>query len=371
MSFPSRSQPLQLVAQKLRERSWTAELNLRLAPQSKGNGEAVLSEKPFAGTGSLIQRLSEEPALGNLQIQNILCPVDFSEFSLRAFTYATGIARHFRSRLFLQHTVHLPSSVYPGNVEPTAASETLQAGRNRAAAEMRRLAAVARLELPELLMLVNEGDIRDHIFQSIEEHKIDLVVMGTHGRKGFNRLGLGSVTERIVHQAICPVLVVCRPLRDFVAPEELEPVRLKTVLLATDFSRNSDRALAYAVKWASEWSGKVILFHAVEEIPPQTPGRVDLFPEYNPSFEKQLAEARERIRMLLPAAAHQKCEISYEVRHGNAKEQILQVVEEKNADLIVMGSRGLGRSAVTWGSTISGVVRDGRFPVLAVRHLLD
>ena len=192
--------------------------------------------------------------------------------------------------------------------------------------------------------------------------------MGTHGRKGFNRLALGSVAERIVHEAKCPVLVICRPHRDFVAPEELEPVNLKTILLATDFSPNSGLALAQALRWAAEWSGKLVLFHAVEEIPPETQGRVDLFPEYNPYFEKQLVEAWETIQKQVPPETKTKCEISFEVCHGDAKERILQMAEEKSADLIVMGSRGLGRAGAVWGSTISAVMRDGRFPILAVPH---
>lgn len=317
-------------------------------------------------TRSALQRVPEEPP-GDLQIQSILCPVDFSEFSQRAFNYATCIARHFRSRLFVQHTVHIPSSAYLGGPKPAEVQKVLQTNLNQAGAGMRRLAAVARLELPEVHMLVNEGEIRDRLLESIREHRIDLVVMGTHGRKGFDRLLIGSVTERIVHEATCPVLVICRPERDFVTPEELQPVHPRTIVLATDFSPNSGRALAHALKWASELWGKVILFHAVEENP--APGRLDLFPEYNPFFEKQLVEAWEAIQRQVPTAAKKKCEISYEVRHGGAQEQILQFAEEQEANLIVMGSRGLGKSRAVWGSTISGVVRDGRFPVLAVPHL--
>jgi nucleotide-binding universal stress UspA family protein len=313
--------------------------------------------------------IPELPSQDTLAVNNILCPVDFSEFSLKAFNYAACLARHFRSRLFLQHSVQL-SSGYLGGWEPMAIQEMVRTEVHRAGAEMRRLAAVARLHLPEVLMHVDgKGTPQDCILKSIAENRIDLVVMGTHGRKGFNRLVLGSVTERLVHEAVCPVLVICRPARDFVAPEELQPCHLRTILMATDFSPNSDRALAHALKWASEWSGKVILFHAVEEVPPDTQGVVDLFPEYNPFFEKQLVEAWEVIQKQVPPAEHRNCEISYEVRHGNPKEQILQVAEQQNADLIVMGSRGLGESKITWGSTISGVVRDGRFPVLAVRHL--
>ena len=249
------------------------------------------------------------------------------------------------------------------------AGQILEATRQQAGANMRRLAAVARLQLPDVQLLVNEGDIRDSLLKRIKEDAIELVVMGTHGRGGLERLMLGSVTERIVHQATCPVLVVCRPVRDFVAPEEAVPVDLRTILLATDFSSNSSRAVAEAIQWASEWSAKLILFHAVEEVPPKAMGRVDLFPEYNRYFEKQLVVARETIQKQVSSAVNKNFEISSEVRHGNPKEQILRVAEEKNADLIVMGTKGITNTASVWGSTISAVLRDGRFPVLALPHV--
>ncbi len=312
--------------------------------------------------------ISEQPIAGRRNIENILCPVDFSEFSQNAFTYATCIARQLRSRLFVQHTVHLSPTVYLGSADPLVGCHALDATLRQAGVEMRRLAAVARLQLREVQLLVNEGDIRNRLLQSIQQNDIDLVVMGTHGRKGFNRLALGSLTERIVHEAKCPVLVVCRPHKDFVTPEELQPVHLNTVLFATDFSPNSDRALTEALHWASLWSARVILFHAVKEIPPELKGRVDLSPEFNPYIEKQLVEAWRILHERVSIAADKNLEIECEVRHGDAKEQILQFAEEQGADLIVMGSRGLDMPATTWGSTISGVVRDGRFPVLAVPH---
>ena len=315
------------------------------------------------------EALGEETWTGKLDIHNILCAVDFSDFSRRAFWYALALARHFQAHLFLQHTVTIPLLV-EGTV-PTAGGYSIQMARQEAEKELQNLIAENVVEPSEVTLVLNEGDIRERLLETIAERKIDLVVIGTHGRKGFNRLVLGSVAEHVVHEAICPVLVVCQPRTGFVSPVPDEPIQLKTILLATDFSPNSGRALTYALRWASEWGGKVVLFHAVATIPPAMKGIVDLFPEYNPYFEKQVAESWERIQKLVPREMQRRCEVVYEIRHGNAKEETLKVAEEKHADLVVMGARGLGRSAIAWGSTISGVVRDGRFPVLAVRHLLD
>jgi len=313
--------------------------------------------------------MRHETPLERLQIKNILCPLDFSEFSQRAFNFAANIARHFQSRLFVQHVVQIPPNTYTEDAGLNTSRKFLQAELYNSGHELRRLIEGAGVEPSEIVTLLHEGGVRNRILETIQEQRIDLLVMGTHGRKGFNRLVHGSVAERIIHEATCPVLVVSRPQREFVAPQVWEPMHFKTILLATDFSRNSDRALAFALKWASELNGKVILFHAVEGIPPATQGRVDLFPEYNPYFESQIAEAWEKIRMQVPEAVQNWCEVAYEVRHGNPKEEIPKVAEEKKADLIVMGARGVGRSTIAWGSNSSGVVRDGRLPVLVVRHL--
>lgn len=183
---------------------------------------------------------SEESWTGKLEIKNILCAVDFSEFSLRAFRYAVGIARHFRSRLMLQHTVHVSPALFLEGTDMTVARDTIQAARHEAEKTLRRLVDQSGAEPSEVFLLVNEGDIRDRILETIAEQKIDLLVMGTHGHKGFNRLVLGSIAEHMVHEAICPVLVVSRPKTEFVTLEDTEPVHLKTILAATDFSPNSD-----------------------------------------------------------------------------------------------------------------------------------
>jgi nucleotide-binding universal stress UspA family protein len=191
--------------------------------------------------------------------------------------------------------------------------------------------------------------------------------MGTHGHKGFSRLAVGSVTEQLIHLAVCPVLAVNRPTKDFADPDRGE--RLKTIVLATDFSKHSDRALAYALKWGCEWGSKVVLFHAVEQTARAMQGLMDLFPEYNPYFERQVASAWEKVPGLVPEQVKSRCEVIYEIRHGNPKEEILKVAQEKDADLIMTGARGAGNSGAPWGSVSSAVVRDGRYPVVVVREL--
>jgi nucleotide-binding universal stress UspA family protein len=303
-----------------------------------------------------------------LRISNILCPVDFSECSSRALRYGLSIARRFHSRLFLQHVVHVPLSAFLEGAEPAAPRETFQKNAERARQQMWRLMEQHKGPPAEIFVLINEGDVREQVLQNRREQHADLVVMGTHGRRGLDRLRLGSVTERIVQQIACPVLVLSGQERE-TEPEPDEPVSWKTLLVATDFSTNSDRALVYAIRLAEECAGKVILFHAAEAAPAEMPDTVGLFPERSHSPREQLAEAWEKLRLQVPDAAIGKCETVYEVREGNPREQILRVAREKEADLIVMGAQGLGRSSRPHGTLSMAVARDGSCPVLVVPNL--
>jgi nucleotide-binding universal stress UspA family protein len=111
------------------------------------------------------------------------------------------------------------------------------------------------------------------------------------------------------------------------------------------------------------------LFHTVEKTPAATRGLTELFPEYNPYFERQVASAWEKVPGMIPERVKSLCEVIYEIRHGNPREEILKVAEEKSADLIITGARGPGNSGTPWGSVSSAIVRDGRYPVLVVREL--
>jgi universal stress protein A len=131
---------------------------------------------------------------------DILCAVDFDKNSLAAVPVAAELARDHDAALYLLHVVELP----PG---PEVA---LSFGRMEDAARTRlerishqKLKAGTRYEL-----LVVTGDAAGEVLQAATRLGIDLIVMATHGRKGLRRLVLGSVAERVVREAPCPVLTV-------------------------------------------------------------------------------------------------------------------------------------------------------------------
>lgn len=327
-----------------------------------------MSEKVRDTTTTATQLLTEEAWKNRLVIRNILCPVDFTEFSQRAIRYASDIAGHFDARLIVQHTVPVPTALIPEGPAVLSTQEMLEMSREDAKRELHRMISETTPQTggaKDVLIVVSAGDVKDQIVKTVGEQSVDLVVMGTHGHKGFSRLVLGSVAEHIIHEVVyCPVLVVSHP-------HAAEHPQWKTILAPVDFSPDSGRALTHALRWGAEWTARVILFHTVAEPPPRMHGMIDFLPEFNPYFDKEVAEAWERIHSVIPETARDRCELSYEVRQGNPHEQILEYADQVKPDLIVMGSRGSGKSNVVWGSTISGIVRDGRYPVLAIRHLRD
>jgi nucleotide-binding universal stress UspA family protein len=300
-----------------------------------------------------------------LRISNILCPVDFSDYSNGAFGYAVSLATHFGSRLFLQHTVERAQYVFMAGVGPGVIPRP-EAQFHSSREAIRRMLMSCGVDSTRVTTLLNQGDVAGKILETIAKESIDLVVMGTHGRKGFNRLFLGSVTEGIVHHAMCPVLAVSRPENEtaFSGPAPT----LKTILLATDFSPHSDCAAAYAMKWACEWGARLIMLHAVNETSSSMRGIVHLLPEYNPRFERQITATWRRIRQWMPGQDLPNCKVTFDARCGDPKEEILRAADETGADLIVTGARGTSRGSLLWGSVSSAVVRDGRFPVLVVRE---
>lgn len=112
-----------------------------------------------------------------------------------------------------------------------------------------------------------QGDPLDSILSCILTEKIDIVVIGTHGRCGFDRLLLGSTTDRVMRSANCPVLIVPKTASKTAGSSwENQAHRLDHVLLCTDFSHDSERALAYAISAAEEYNAKLTLLNVIESV---------------------------------------------------------------------------------------------------------
>jgi nucleotide-binding universal stress UspA family protein len=295
-----------------------------------------------------------------LEIKLLLCPVDFSEFSIRAYYYALSLAEHYRAKLVAQHIVELwryPSAEYVaslGNYEEFR--RALREGGKERLREFVENYTHDKL-LPELV--VHEGVAADSILSFAQARKADLIVMGTHGRRGFDRLVLGSVTDRVMRTAPCPVLAISKPPHDSTATgeERRHGHHLSRILFCTDFSENSERALNYAISATAEYDAELTLLHVLEEVP--SPAKT----------EEAIATATEQLDKLIPQEGRKTLKIKTAVRIGKPYQQIIQFVVEAQIDMVAMGVSGRGAlDRAVFGSTTYRVMQLGSCPVLAV-HL--
>jgi nucleotide-binding universal stress UspA family protein len=300
-----------------------------------------------------------------INIRHILCPVDFSEFSRHALHHAVGLAKWYRATLTLLHVQ--PLAVMPAGppeVLPTLVLTPDQ--REQLLASLRHMVATEISESVLTHVEVAEGSPAREIVARAETMSSDLLVMGTHGASGFERLVLGSVTEKVLRKSPCPVMVVPRRAPD-VAPV---PPLFKRILCAVDFSDCSMRALKYATSLAQEADGCLVVAH-VFELEGVMPGnwRDALTPE---SIRKELIaleqERRDKLLHAVPDSVNTYCAVETVMASGTPYREILRLAEEKKSELIVIGIHGRNAADLTFfGSTTNHVVRQATCPVLTVR----
>lgn len=298
-----------------------------------------------------------------IEIRRILCPTDFSEFSERARHYATVLARWYESQI---EALHVVQQMLPhGDAAPILPSWSLL--NPDICAKLRErldefIAPALELGL-EATAAVREGDAAGEILREATARETDLVVMGTHGRGGFQHLVLGSVTEKVLRRCACPVLTVPRA-----APDETHPAPFKRLLCPVDFSEPSLRALRYALSLAQESNAELLLLHVLESLPEADPLASSVVFDLG-AYRRALEEsAYERLRALVPDDARVWCRPVELVGHGKAYHEILRVCAEREADLVVMGVQGRGAlDLALFGSTTHHVIRAGTRPVLTLR----
>ena len=299
-----------------------------------------------------------------IEFKQIICPVDFSESSVRALAYAAALARWYDAQLTVLHVVPTFEAMQVrGDLgEPVRVVTPMP--REQVLEEMSRSLNLAALS-PRATPIAESGDPQATIIDQAISKKADLIVMGTHGRRGFKRLLLGSVTEAVLREAPCPVLTV--PPH---APASVsEAVTFKRILCPIDFSPSALQALGFALDLARQADGRVTLLHVVEWLPEEEPRASAHFniPEYR---RYMVQDAQERLRTLVAEESRTWVEIDDVVVFGRAYREILRAAETKPADLIVMGAQGRGGIGLAlFGSTTQQVVRGAMCPVLTVRGL--
>lgn len=289
-----------------------------------------------------------------ITLKNILFLTDFSEPSDAALPFASGIARTYGSVVHALHVL-LPSAYT--YMTPEMATTFLDDEEDRARAEMQRVEAQLTGVSREVIIERGVG-VWPVLSDVLKKDEIDLIVLGTHGRTGLQKLLLGSSAEEVFRRSRVPVLTIGPAVRNGAH----NGGRFRCVLFATDFNIVSKAAAAYAVSLAQENQARLILLHVLPEPRQDKASR---------SRGLSIAEAIHRLQELVPPEAEFWCRPDAMVQHGEPAEQILATANQRGADLIVLGVRGMdGLAAMSTHltqATAYKVVVQAPCPVLTVR----
>jgi nucleotide-binding universal stress UspA family protein len=306
-----------------------------------------------------------EPA--TLQFQRILCPIDFSDASAHVIDQATAIAGYYRARILALHVynpVFAPIPTLPPPAERVAQTEIERLQQRTQACF--RTAIDAGIDVD---VAVDIGQPAVDILDRAAGLPANLIVIGTHGAGGFEHLLLGSVAEKVLRKATCPVLTV--PPR----AHATSVLPFQRLLCAVDFSDPSLAALALACSLAQESGAALTILHVIEWpwIEPPAPALGDLPVEQGAQlaeFRRYLEKtATSRLQTLIPETVQSRCAARSALRHGKPYVEILRTAEDVRADLIVIGVHGRNTAGMMlFGSTTNQVVRRAACPVLTLKQ---
>ena len=286
-------------------------------------------------------------------LRRLLCPVDFSEDSRRALEYAAALAERRRLELSVLYV--------ETNGEVRSQTDVLR----RLEDELRAFVAATKNVHGTIHVLSVFAPVVRGILDQATALRSDLIVMGTRGRSGLARVLLGSVTERVLREARCPVITIPLALSgDASLREPWSPI-----LCATDFSPSCKKALDFALWAARDEDARLILLNAVSWpanvlVAEPLPILMDALPT-----RTELEEgAYKRLVAAMPDEVSVRRRISVVIATGDPSDAILRISADNKVKLIVMGvqSRSTTNLAV-FGSTTRRVIQAARCPVLSVR----
>jgi len=302
-----------------------------------------------------------------IEIRRILCPTDFSETSRHALNHAAALARWYKASITLLYA-HSPTVIaaYAPGV-PLLPGAVLTAQDREATVQ--NLHDLAKEEVGDGVRIdcqFRDGDATTEILQAADALSADLLVLGTHGRSGIERLAMGSVAEKVLRRASCPVMTV-PPHSGRVVPAS--PSFFRRILCAVDFSESSMRALAFAGSIAQEAGGQLAVMHVVELL------HEEMGLESSWATQRTIADyiaavradSTAKLEAAVPEGARYY-EVQTVVTTGKPYREILREAADRESDLIVLGVHGRNPlDLLLFGSTTQQVVRRAVCPVLTVR----
>lgn len=302
-----------------------------------------------------------------LHIDTILYPTDFSTSAEVALPYALDLARRHNADLHLLHVAptfgdNPLKGVFEAGVDKEAFSQRL---REAADEQMQKILSAQDVSGVRMKHIHLHGSAPGEIIiEYAVAENVDLLVLGTHGRRGLRRLLLGSVAQEVIHRAICPVLAVQET-----AAQEM-PARVGRILVPIDFSVYSVNALAYAKQLAALYDATLDVLHVIDPVLDEYLQKAGWINRDRVEREVE-AKAREKLVWLSnEVQGPDPTEMTQHVTMGNPPVQIVDFAKEHGADLIVMASHGLrGLNGYPVGSVTERVLRAALCPVFMTRPL--
>lgn len=297
------------------------------------------------------------------RIQTILVPTDFSVHAARALSWAIRLARGLDARIHLLHVMSYIEDDAWGPLRYSPEEHVLREEPEQIITSLldRAIAEQGATGLQIRPVVKRGGGAASGVTAYARSERVDLVVMGTHGRRGLRRLLLGSVAEEVAQTLPCPVLLV----RDGAeVPDSVE-----RILAPVDFTPAGRSALPLARTLAAAFEARLTLLHVLEDLPPEDLYEAFLHEEGR-AWQTLMDRAGEETRALVEDLAASGARVTPAIEMGYPPSVIAGFAREQDVDLIVMPSSGPGgpvRSVVA--RSAEQVVREAPRPVLVVKVL--
>ena len=293
-------------------------------------------------------------------LRKITFAFDGSENSLQALEAAAIIAKGYGAEVSIAYALQ-PSSIFSTMHQREEYYTKLESNASKSIEKAMSFLVTNEVVKARSKILHSRGSITESLIDYVSEEKSDLVVCGTRGLGGFDRMLLGSISGQLVSHSPSPVLVVRKP-------EAAKKMEIKRILVATDGSETASRAMGLAISLAKALGGKLTFVNVVY-LPPISYG-VDEGIDFN-RLMADLREDGEKItKEAIFIAQKMGVEADRKIIDGlrSPSMAITELAEKEKYDLIAVGTRGRGEfKRLILGSVANGVVHYAHCSVLVAR----
>jgi len=291
------------------------------------------------------------PIAPAIELRQILFATDFSDASLAALPLVSKIAHRYGSRVFV---MNVSTPIAYAMVSPEAAAALQHRDELHARSKVKDLLKTADLAGLSTTVVVRSGIPTGELDHFVREHKIDLAILGTHGRTGMKHLVMGSVAEDLFRHLPCPVLTV----GPNISKPAMQGIDVRHILFPTDLSDESQAVFPYLASLASQYKASLTLLHV---LPVET--------ATNPDARSLAEPLRKEMQNIFSPHIDPGCSVEFIIDFGDTAERILAHAESGRADLIGLGVRMAGEVTTHLRNTVAyRVVLEARCPVLTSRH---